>query len=76
MAFQVAVVYAFIGDADKTFEWLETSFEQRDGGITHMLVVQAFEPFHQDPRWQPFLLKVGLLDHWEKLQSRQEETEA
>jgi adenylate cyclase len=76
LAFQIAVVYAIMGDADKTFEWLETSFEQRDGGITHMLAVQVFEPFYQDPRWQPFLLKVGLLDHWEKLQSRQEETEA
>ena len=32
-AYQVAQVYSFRGEADKSFEWLEYAYKQRDPGL-------------------------------------------
>ena len=70
LAYQIAGIYAYKGDRDKTFEWLEVSFEQRDGGITHLLADPFLNVLYKDPRWEPYLLKVGLLDYWKEQQAR------
>ena len=33
-AYQIAAVYAFRGEADRAFEWLDHAYAQRDGGLT------------------------------------------
>jgi hypothetical protein len=33
-AFQIAEVYAFRGEADAAFTWLERAYEQRDSGLS------------------------------------------
>ena len=33
-AYQIAAVYAFRGEADRAFEWLDRAYAQRDGGLT------------------------------------------
>jgi TolB-like protein/cytochrome c-type biogenesis protein CcmH/NrfG len=63
-AYQIAEIHAALGQTDKAFEWLETAYAQRDGGVTHILGDAAFDSMHNDPRWEPFLLKLGLLDAW------------
>jgi hypothetical protein len=73
MAYQIAGLYAFQGKPDKAFEWLEITYDQRDGGITHILGDPSFKSVHDDPRWEPYLLKLGLLDAWKDLQKRREE---
>ena len=32
-AFQIAEIYAYRGETDKAFEWLERAYKQRDGGL-------------------------------------------
>jgi TolB-like protein/Tfp pilus assembly protein PilF len=64
LAYQIAEVYGDWGSADQAFEWLEKSYAIRDGGITYLVGDPALESLHDDPRWEPFLLKVGLLDAW------------
>jgi TolB-like protein/Tfp pilus assembly protein PilF len=58
-AYQVAMLHAQRGDADGAFAWLERAYAQRDAGLTGMLH-WVFEPIHGDPRWKPFLTKMGL----------------
>jgi len=70
MAYQIAGIFAFQGKPDLSFEWLEKTYEQRDGGITHILGDPSFESIYDDPRWEPYLLKLGLLDAWKNLQKR------
>ena len=36
VAYQIAAVYAFRGEADRAFEWLDRAYVQRDGGLTEM----------------------------------------
>jgi TolB-like protein len=64
LAFQVAEAQAYVGDPDAAFEWLEHSRETRDGGIVYVAGDPFLEPLHEDPRWEPFLVSVGLLEAW------------
>jgi TolB-like protein/Tfp pilus assembly protein PilF len=59
-AHQVAEAYAYRGEVDKAFEWLETAYVQRDPGIVHTAVDEFMRPLHADPRWLPFLRRLGL----------------
>ncbi len=61
-AFQVAEVHAFRGDTDAAFEWLERAYAQRDGGLADMLRDPFLVGLEDDPRWHPFLAKMGLDD--------------
>jgi TolB-like protein/predicted TPR repeat methyltransferase len=59
-AYQVAEIYAFRGEIDYAFEWLERAYDNRDGGITNMLIDPLLANLHDDPRWEPLLDKIGL----------------
>ncbi|TMG83655.1 MAG: tetratricopeptide repeat protein [Betaproteobacteria bacterium] len=59
-AYQVAEVHAYRGDVEKAFEWLERAFAQRDPGVMFTATDRFLQPLHTDPRWQPFLQRMGL----------------
>ena len=61
-AFQIAQAYAYRGDKDKAFEWLERARRQRDPGLGDLLKDPLLENIHDDPRWNAFLHKMGLAD--------------
>ena len=58
--YQVAFAYAFRGEIDHAFDWLEIAYDNRDGGLASMLVNPLFANLHDDPRWTDFLDKMGL----------------
>jgi len=60
--YQIAEVYGATGDLDKTFEWLETAYTERDPGLSYLRVDPFLLGVHHDPRWQPLLVKMGLAD--------------
>jgi TolB-like protein/Tfp pilus assembly protein PilF len=66
-AFQIAEVYGYRGEVDKAFEWLEQSLVIKDSGLASVLGDNAFLSLRTDPRWQPFLEKLGLLEYWLKM---------
>ena len=61
-AFQIAQAYAFRGDKDQAFEWLERARRQRDPGLGDLLKDPLLENLHSDPRWNAFLRTMGLAD--------------
>jgi TolB-like protein/tetratricopeptide (TPR) repeat protein len=61
-AYQIADVYAYRGDKDRAFEWLERAHWQRDGSLGFMRCDPFLEDLHEDPRWDVFLRKMGLAD--------------
>ena len=67
MAAQIAEVYAYRGDVEATFEWLERAYETSDPGIISSLLVSPFEILHDDPRWLEFLEKIELADAWKAM---------
>jgi len=57
--YNIAYVYAFCGDADKAFEWLDKAVVYQDPGLSVVVVENLFDKIHSDPRWLPFLRKIG-----------------
>lgn len=60
MSFQIATVYAFRGDPDKTFEWLDRAYEQQDPGVMAINDNPFTRELRADPRFIAFRKKVGL----------------
>ena len=59
-ALQIAEAFAYCGDADRAFEWLERAYLQRDSGLPQMQSWPLLRNLHGDSRWEPFLRKMGL----------------
>ena len=60
MSFQIAAVYAFRGDADKAFEWLDRADEKHDPGVMAIIDNPFTRELRSDPRFALFCKKVGL----------------
>ncbi len=63
----IAALYASSGDNDAAFEWLETAFQQRDGGLSYILNNIRLRNLESDPRYPVFLEKLGLLEAWKAM---------
>ena len=61
-AYQIAEVYAYPGEKDRAFEWLERARRQHDGGLPSLRKDQLLANLHDDPRWNAFLHTMGLAD--------------
>ncbi len=59
-AYQVAEIYAFRGEADSTFAWLERAYRQRDGGLSDMKGDPLLKGVQKDPRFLEFMRKMNL----------------
>jgi len=59
-AFQIAEIYAWRGEKDKAFEWLERAYRQRDGGLSDIKTDPPLADLRNDPRYNAFLLKMDL----------------
>ena len=55
----IAYVYAFRGEADKAFEWLDKAVQYEDPGLIDIAAENLFDKIHGDWRWLPFLRKIG-----------------
>jgi TolB-like protein/DNA-binding winged helix-turn-helix (wHTH) protein/Flp pilus assembly protein TadD len=59
---EIAHVYAWTGDHDAAFEWLDKAVAINEIGIVNSRQVLWLTPLHDDPRWQEYLEKIGLSD--------------
>jgi serine/threonine-protein kinase len=67
MAAQIAEIYAYRGDVESAFEWLERAYESRDPGLVSILSITPMQILHSDTRWLPFLEKLELADVWRSM---------
>ncbi|MEK6320936.1 MAG: tetratricopeptide repeat protein [Acidobacteriota bacterium] len=58
--FRIALIYAALGDADSTFEWLEQGYLMRDARMIFLKVDPGLDPVRDDSRYQNLLQRVGL----------------
>jgi serine/threonine protein kinase/TolB-like protein/tetratricopeptide (TPR) repeat protein len=62
MAYQVGDVYAWRGEKDKAFEWLERAYQQRDSGLNGIAYDPLLSSLQSDPRYGALLRKLELAD--------------
>ena len=61
-AFQIGEIYAYRGETDKAFAWLDRAYRQRDPGTPEMKTSPLMKSLLQDPRRDELLRKMGLPD--------------
>jgi len=59
-SYQIAEVYAFRGDLDRAFQWLELARAKKDAGLSAILGDPLLKNLSGDPRYQAFLKKMRL----------------
>lgn len=59
-AYQIAQVYMYRGESDKSLEWLDRAYEQRDPGLTEINSDPLFKNLHHDTRYTDLLEKMRL----------------
>ncbi len=59
-AYQIAEVYAWRGEKDKAFEWLNRAIDQNDGGLTFIKTDPLIASLVKDPRYAALLTRMGL----------------
>ena len=57
--YNIAYVYAYRGEADKAFAWLDKAVEYGDPGLGEIVMENLFDNIHGEPRWLSFLRKIG-----------------
>jgi tetratricopeptide (TPR) repeat protein len=58
-SYNIAYAYAFRGQADEAFVWLDKALQHRDSGLTEVISQPMFASIRGDPRWVEFLRKFG-----------------
>ena len=56
-------IYAGMGDIDKAIEWLERTYEQREGWINQIQVEPMFDNLRSDPRFQNIIDRLNFPDN-------------
>jgi TolB-like protein/DNA-binding winged helix-turn-helix (wHTH) protein/Flp pilus assembly protein TadD len=59
-AYQVAEAYAFRGETEKAFQWLNRAFRQRDPGTPELKTGQLVQSLRPDPRYAELLKRMHL----------------
>lgn len=58
--YEIALVYAGLGNKTEAFKWLEESYRTRDEGISYIKVDPCLDPLRGDPRFNDLLSRMGL----------------
>jgi len=59
-AYQIAEVFAWRGEPDPAFEWLDRAYRQHDGGLTNLTIDPLLQSLRADARYAAFRKKMGL----------------
>jgi adenylate cyclase len=57
--YNIAYVYAYRGEADKAFEWLDKAVQYADPGLSEIAIQPLFAKLRNDARWPAFLHRIG-----------------
>jgi adenylate cyclase len=59
-AFEIACAFAYLGQPERAFEWLERAVGQRDPYLIYFPVSWQLRSLESDPRYKAFLRKMNL----------------
>jgi eukaryotic-like serine/threonine-protein kinase len=59
--YQLAGLYAELGEKDHAFEWLNTAYREHDTGLINIRTDFTMDSLRSDPRYSELVRKIGLL---------------
>ena len=60
--YTTAAIYAFRGESDEAFKWLDRAFAQKDALLPFIMGDPTMKILEADPRYKAFLAKMNLLN--------------
>jgi len=61
-ALLIAEVYAYLGQNDHAFKWLETAFAAKDHDLSYIRSDTLLKRLDRDPRYKIFLQRMSIFD--------------
>lgn len=61
-AYNIAFIFAYRGESDQAFKWLEKAYLGHDAGLTQINTEPIIANLHSDHRWLPFMQRIGMSD--------------
>jgi hypothetical protein len=58
--YQIAQMYAWRGETDRAFEWLESAYQHHDAGLTYLKFDPLLHKVRDDARYAALLRKMNL----------------
>jgi TolB-like protein/Tfp pilus assembly protein PilF len=58
--YEIALVYAGLGEKDEAFAWLDKSLAAHDKGLTYLKIDPCLDPLRSDLRFDDLVRRVGL----------------
>ena len=55
----IAFIYIGLGEKDKAFEWLEKTYEQREGWVDLLKAAPMYDSLRSDPRFQDLVERMN-----------------
>ncbi len=65
-SYWVAMNYAYRGEADQAFDWLDRAYREKDLGLSDIVGEVLFANIADDPRFEAFLVRMKLPTEWAK----------
>jgi len=57
---EIAYAYAFLGDKEQSFAWLDKARVEKSGALENIKIIRPLEQWHSDPRYSALLKQLGL----------------
>lgn len=64
--YEIALVYAGMGNKQEAFRWLEEAYNAHDVGLVYLKVDPCLDPLRSDARFDDLLRRVGLTEYLAK----------
>ena len=58
--YQIAAIYAGLGETDQAFAWLEKAYTERSSWLVHITWDPRLATLHADPRFSDLVRRIGL----------------
>jgi serine/threonine protein kinase/Tfp pilus assembly protein PilF len=59
-AYSIAVLYHWLGENDRAFEWLEKAYNERSAGLVYIKGDPRIRDLRSDPRFENLVRRIGL----------------
>ena len=57
-AYEIASMYADLGDKDQAFQWLNTAYQEREEGMLGLKTDFLLDPLRSDPRFAALVRRI------------------
>lgn len=59
-SYEIALIYAGLGEKQEAFKWLEAAYRAHDAGLVYLRIDPCLDSLRSDPRLEDLIRRIGL----------------